>query len=373
MAEDERSKFATQVAGRAEGGYPKILVTDDDGRLKVRLNFNPSPGSDHTASGIRFTDTAGEGLVFGNLCYMKSDGKWWKADADAIATMPGLALALATISANADGAFLKQGFIRDDSWGWTAGGLVYASTTPGGLTQTAPSGSGDVAQTVGFALTADIMHFKPSLALLDAAPVDGSIARAPTSDWAYGHAAGLDAHTFNIFSTPRVGQYYCPALTGRPQAATVLDAANRLWAMPFPLPRAMTFDRIACQVTAQAGEKIRMGGYSEGTNIAPIARYADAGEITLAGIGIQAIVINWSWTKGLHWVTIVSDGTPTLREDSGRSLPFLGIDTVNPTDWQSGGQSWYTAHAYGALPDPFGAVTGDYRFWVIALRVASLD
>lgn len=164
MAEDERSKLATVVAGQAESGYPKIFATDNDGRLKAKLKFNPVLGTDHTASGIKFTDTAGENLVFGDVCYLKSDGKWWKADADAASTMPAQAIAIATIVADADGEFLLQGFARDDTWNWTIGGLIYASATAGGLTQTIPSGAADVIQVVGCAITADIIFFNPLVA-----------------------------------------------------------------------------------------------------------------------------------------------------------------------------------------------------------------
>jgi len=52
------------------------------------------PSADHTASGTTQSVTVGEAVVFGDLLYIKSDGKWWKSDADAAATMPGLRLAL---------------------------------------------------------------------------------------------------------------------------------------------------------------------------------------------------------------------------------------------------------------------------------------
>ena len=115
--------------------------------------------ADHTASGSIVSLTAGEDLVFGNAVYYKSDGKVWKCDADAAATMPVMGLAIATISADDAGEILLVGFARDDTWAWTVGGLVYASETAGGLTQTEPTG-GQV-QVVGIATHADRMLFKP--------------------------------------------------------------------------------------------------------------------------------------------------------------------------------------------------------------------
>jgi hypothetical protein len=126
-------------------------------------DLNPSPASDHTASATASaTMTAGEAVVFGDLCYVKSDGKLWKADASAAATMPGMYMALASISADATGSFLLQGFVRDDSWSWTVGGMIYASETAGGLTQTAPSTSGAQVQALGSAISATVIDFRPS-------------------------------------------------------------------------------------------------------------------------------------------------------------------------------------------------------------------
>ncbi len=127
-----------------------------------------SPG-DGEHSGFCNYYAAGENLVFGDVVYLKSDGKMWKADADAAATMPGVAVAVATILADATGKFLLLGYLEKTAWTWTIGGMVYVDVTAGALTQTAPSGSGDQVQIVGFAITADIIFFKPDLTLVEVA------------------------------------------------------------------------------------------------------------------------------------------------------------------------------------------------------------
>jgi hypothetical protein len=109
------------------------------------------------------TITAAGNLVYGDFCYMKSDGKMWKGDADAIATSSVIGMASATINAEASGSFLLWGFARDDTWTWTPGGLIYLSTTAGAPTQTAPSDTDDVIQILGVATHADRMLFKPEL------------------------------------------------------------------------------------------------------------------------------------------------------------------------------------------------------------------
>ena len=151
------------------------LITDTTPQLGGDLDTNgksieinsAAGGSDQTASGIISTLTAGEIFAFGEVGYLKSDGKYWLADASVETTMPVVVMALAAISADATGSFLKRGFVRDDSWNWTVGGIIYASITGGSLSQTAPSTSGEIIQIVGYAYSADIMFFNPQYGLLE--------------------------------------------------------------------------------------------------------------------------------------------------------------------------------------------------------------
>jgi hypothetical protein len=64
---------------------------------------------------------------------------------------------------------LKYGYMRNDGWNWTIGGLVYTSTALGELTQSAPSGSGDQVQIVGYAVSADVLFFNPNYSLVEIA------------------------------------------------------------------------------------------------------------------------------------------------------------------------------------------------------------
>jgi hypothetical protein len=78
--------------------------------------FNNTP-ADHGYSGLIFTGIAGENLAIGNVCYLDTTtGYWKKALADAAATMIGRAVATGTINSGASGAFLRYGYLRDDSW-----------------------------------------------------------------------------------------------------------------------------------------------------------------------------------------------------------------------------------------------------------------
>jgi hypothetical protein len=134
------------------------------------VTFDPTPDSDHTGNGVITPYTAGESVVLPELCYLKSDGKMWKADASADTTCNSkLVLATASISANAAGNFLEYGYFRDDTWAWTVGGLIYVSETAGALTQTAPTTSTSIVRRVGYAYSADIIFFNPDGTFIEVA------------------------------------------------------------------------------------------------------------------------------------------------------------------------------------------------------------
>lgn len=125
------------------------------------IHFDSTPDADHTANGLIATETVDVNAVgFGAALYRAADFHLETADADAETTMPVVALALETGTGSKK--VLRKGYIRDDTWNWSAG-LIFASTTTGGLTQTAPSGTGDIVQIVGEAVSADIMYFNPQL------------------------------------------------------------------------------------------------------------------------------------------------------------------------------------------------------------------
>jgi len=113
--------------------------------------------------GITFTAIAGEILAVGDVCYLKSDGKWWLADADAETTANTmLAMALSIAAANETILFMAKGFVRYDTWNWSAiGKLLYVHTTGGSPTETRPSGSGDIVRIVGYVQDANTLYFSP--------------------------------------------------------------------------------------------------------------------------------------------------------------------------------------------------------------------
>ncbi len=90
--------------------------------------------------------------------YSFADLEWMLADANAAGKFPAHGLAVAATTNGAAATVITRGFVRNDAWNWSAG-RIYLSASVGGLTQTAPSTSGDCVQVVGFAVTADIAYF----------------------------------------------------------------------------------------------------------------------------------------------------------------------------------------------------------------------
>lgn len=111
--------------------------------------------------------TAGEEISQFDTVYLTETEGVKKSDADLDTTMPIKGIAVADVASGASGVFLIEGFIRNDGWNWTVGAFLYADTVAGGVTETTHSGSEDMIQRVGIAVTKDIMWFRPDLTLLE--------------------------------------------------------------------------------------------------------------------------------------------------------------------------------------------------------------
>lgn len=136
------------------------------------IDLEETVGADHNWTGITCNGTAYENLVFGEVCYMKGDGKFGKGLATTVGTtMPVMAIVLEDIDADATGKFLLLGFIRDDDWSaLTMGGIMYVDpNTAGDMTQTIGDfdAAGDLVQVLGIAMTAVIIFFNPSYELVE--------------------------------------------------------------------------------------------------------------------------------------------------------------------------------------------------------------
>jgi hypothetical protein len=117
-------------------------------------------------SGIAAVFTAHEAFTIGKIGFVNADGEIALGDADAIASAACIAMATASISADATGVFLLFGFMHlHGVASWTKGAKLYLSETPGIPTSTVVTGSAGVSQIVGVATAADTILFYGNLAM----------------------------------------------------------------------------------------------------------------------------------------------------------------------------------------------------------------
>jgi hypothetical protein len=149
------------------GGTGTIFTNIDeimvyDGGADVLLDSTPATSSGGGIWALGDVDANTFGI--GAALYLKADGDYAECDADAAATMPCSALALES-GTGVGKRVLLVGYLKDASYSFTVGAIVYVSTTLGGLTTTAPSGTGDFVQAVGIATETTALYFNPDFAM----------------------------------------------------------------------------------------------------------------------------------------------------------------------------------------------------------------
>ena len=179
---------------------------------------------------------------------------------------------------------------------------------------------------------------------------DGSWVHAPGTsyDLCYFRRAGNDAW----YSTHR--NCWASTSTG--------PHGNRIWAVPFIVPKTITLDRIAvyCATLGTVPDnEIELGIYNNGNNMYPGSLLLDAGHVVLSATGIRSIEINQQLIAGnLYWLVelLRDDHSGTCYLNYGNwSWPILGWDIVNAPAGKWASIGWTVAQAYGAYPDPFPA------------------
>jgi hypothetical protein len=109
-----------------------------------------------------FTElTAGETISALDLCCMGSDGEFYKADADVESKSDSM-LAIAKDSGSDGSASTFYVWGRVPGFTGLTVGKYYVSATPGGITATRPSGSGQFARIIGYAISSTVLFFCPS-------------------------------------------------------------------------------------------------------------------------------------------------------------------------------------------------------------------
>lgn len=166
---DDKFYTLTSIQNALRLGYIEIGNIPDDPSQNTSL-VNPS------YSGTTLTATAGENLTFGEVVYYNVDGKVYKAKADSTNTMICMGIVTAAANANAQVILLIDGLIRSSSaFSFTVGGqassltaMVYVSETVAGeVTQTRSTTSSHIVQIIGYAVTVDLLSFKPDYTYIE--------------------------------------------------------------------------------------------------------------------------------------------------------------------------------------------------------------
>jgi hypothetical protein len=115
----------------------------------------------------------GENVAAFNALYLKSDGKYWKANANAQATTPCSVLSLGAGSALGTIKGLVLGYVYNSGWLWTVGDTnqIYLSNlTAGALTQTIPITATHEVQVVALPKSATMIYFNPMYSITEIIP-----------------------------------------------------------------------------------------------------------------------------------------------------------------------------------------------------------
>jgi hypothetical protein len=130
--------------------------------------------------------------------------------------------------------------------------------------------------------------------------------------------------------------------------------ANRLYAMPLLVPKAITLDQIGVYVSTLLAGAARLGIYSDNGNVYPGSLVLDAGTIDTGATGAKKIAINQALsTPGLYWMTLVANAAPSIY-----CIPVAGvINILGHSNALGTAQNCglYAAFTYAALPASFPA------------------
>ncbi len=140
--------------------------------------------------------TAGETLVAGNLVFLKTDGKWWKVDADTVTSLENVQLGIAQGAGAADGAITGGVMTRGldtHQTGLVAGTTYYASNTAGAI----GTAVGTNTRAVGVARSSTSIYFDPV-----------TVSPLSIQNGTYVYAAdAVGTDSYAIAPTPAIGSY----------------------------------------------------------------------------------------------------------------------------------------------------------------------
>ena len=109
---------------------------------------------------ITATFIAGENLTASDLCCLDANGQMSKADAtDRTLSHRLIGIAAADTTSGEEGVFYLRGFV--EAYVFSAGDILYVSTTAGTWQDYPPNGSGEIVRIIGYAVESHLMFLDP--------------------------------------------------------------------------------------------------------------------------------------------------------------------------------------------------------------------
>lgn len=181
-----------------------------------------------------------------------------------------------------------------------------------------------------------------------------------------------DVPAYGMQRRHRSARYYSPYAIGTQGVGQFTQGTCRL--MPFWVPEAAVYDRVACEVTTagESGSVVRMGGYlADPDHLSPlaVAPLFDAGVVAADVTGMQEITISQLLPKGLVWIAAATQLCPTTAPFLRSCSPANGIypGEAAAVAFLGSAGCWGSPGITGALPVAaytFGASTSIYRVWL---------
>ncbi len=283
-----------------------------------------------------------------------------EADGDDLAKLPAFGVLATTLGNNTNGDVITSGvaagIINTNPGGTAVGDGVWIGTTAGTLVFDRPT-TGFI-QRIG-----TIARVHASLGVVNIFGAgrinDTPLLTAGVAGRLYGfNTNGEHDVVRGVLGTTgyETNAYYSNALLA--QSNTLVVTADRLYGAPFPIFERTTFTRIGIEITSSAGTSARLGIYQlDPETPGSAVLVVDAGLVSTAGVAEVEAVISATLMPGWYILAVVFDNTPTViansQSDNIKRM-FLGSDAVGSGTRRD---TFYTAHSFAALPDPFGTLT----------------
>jgi len=196
-------------------------------------------------------------------------------------------------------------------------------------------------QEITAAITADFTYIRPESPLSNHVGSGGGT-HAAASSGAAGFMSATDKTRFDALDFlryRRTGLYHAGITAAA--MAPLATAANNIDLLPFYVPVAQSFDRIAVNVTTAATGNARLGVYADSGAVYPGVLLLDAGVVTTGTLGIRWLGVSLALMPGLYWLARLQDATPSLQGLGNTGMLALGSEDL--------GAAWITGYRLGMV------------------------